>query len=274
MVRDPAEHMRFISGLIDAFDPAFFQRLAGAGLRTERPVFIVGLPRSGTTLVEQILASHSRFFSAGELLLTRDSFQAIPELVGSKESPVSCIRHLTDAVVRQLAENHDQRLSALAGGQADRISDKMPENYLHLGLLATLFPDAVFIHCRRDLRDVATSCWLTPFQSLHWTNDKEQIALRFQQYDRLMHHWQAVLPATIHEVSYEDTVGDLETVARRLLGACGLEWEPACLDFHKTNRPIRTASVSQVREPLYGTSIGRWKNYDTELADLFEALPS
>lgn len=157
---------------------------------------------------------------------------------------------------------------------AARVGDKMPENYVHLGLLATLLPNAVFIHCRRDLRDVAVSCWITGFRSVHWTNDTQHIAARFQQYDRLMKHWRAVLPAAIHEVDYEETVDDVEGVARRLLAACGLEWEPACLEFHGTKRPVRTASFSQVRQPVYRGSVGRWKNYETELADLFAALPA
>jgi tetratricopeptide (TPR) repeat protein len=273
LVRDPAEHERFVSGLIEAFEPALFQRLEGAGLGTNRPVFIVGLPRSGTTLIEQILASHSQFYSAGELVLAREDFQMIPELLERPETPIACIPDLTAAVVRRLAEGHDERLRALDGGKAARASDKMPDNYIHLGLLATLFPNAVFIHCRRNLRDVATSCWLTPFQSVHWTNDTQQIAHRFRQYDRLMKHWREVLPVTIHEIDYEETVSDLEGVARRLVRACSLEWEPACLDFHLNKRPVRTASVTQVRQPVYRSSIGRWQHYETELADLFAALP-
>ena len=109
----------------------------------------------------------------------------------------------------------------------------------------------MFIHCRRDLRDVAVSCWITGFRSVRWTNETHQIASRFQQYDRLMKHWQNVLPASIHHVDYAETVDDLEGVARRLLRACGLEWEPACLEFHRNTRPIHTASFSQVRQPVY-----------------------
>jgi tetratricopeptide (TPR) repeat protein len=273
LAQDPAAHERFISGLIEAFDPALFRRLAGAGLDTRRPVFIVGLPRTGTTLIEQILASHSQFYSAGELALAEQDFKAIPALLASPEPPLACVPHLTGAIVRHIAKGHDERLRALDGGNAARAGDKMPDNYMHLGLLATLFPNAVFIHCRRDLRDVATSCWLTPFRSVHWTHDPQHISLRFQQYARLMNHWQEVLPATIHEVAYEETVDDLEGVARRLVEACGLAWEPSCLEFFKTERPVRTASVRQVRQPIYRSSVGRWKNYETELADLFAALP-
>ena len=274
LVHDPAEHERFVSELIGAYEPALFQRLANAGLETIQPVFIVGLPRSGTTLIEQILASHSQFHGAGELPLARLDFQAIPHLLDRDLPPASCLSDLTREVVRQLALDHDNRLQSLDSGGAARIGDKMPDNYIHLGLLATLFPNAVFIHCRRDLRDVAVSCWMTGFRSVRWTNDKQHIAKRFEQYDRLMKHWQAVLPTAIHHVEYEETVNDLEGVARRLLEACGLDWEPACLEFHRNSRPVHTASFSQVRQPVYRGSIGRWRNYQTELADLFAALPA
>jgi hypothetical protein len=149
----------------------------------------------------------------------------------------------------------------------------MPDNYMYLGLLASLFPSATFIHCRRELRDVAVSCWMTNFRSIKWANDPKHISSRFAQYLRLMDHWRDVLPATIHEVSYEETVADLESVARRLIAACGLQWEPLCLDYHKTRRPVRTASVTQVRQPIYKKSVARWRNYNAFLADLFYALP-
>ncbi len=148
----------------------------------------------------------------------------------------------------------------------------MTDNYLYLGLLALLFPNATFIHTRRDLRDVAVSCFITSFRGLRWTRDQEHMASRFQQYLRLMEHWQTVLPAAIHVVDYEETVHDLEGVARRLVAACGLDWEPACLEFHRTVRPVDTASLAQVRQPVYKSSIGRWKNYEHELADLFSSL--
>ncbi len=161
----------------------------------------------------------------------------------------------------------------LAGADAARVTDKMPDNYMYIGLLAALFPRATFIHCRRDLRDVAVSCWMTDFRSMLWANDKASIASRFHQYTRLVDHWRAVSPVAIHEVEYEETVNDLESVARRLVAACGLEWDPACLSPHLSRRKVRTASLVQVRRPVYRDSLGRWKNYEAELADLFVALP-
>jgi tetratricopeptide (TPR) repeat protein len=266
------EHERFVTGLIEAFDAEYFDRLAGLGIESSRPVFIMGLPRSGTTLIEQILASHTEFFPGGELSFGADDFEAIPVVLGRGEEPLACIPHFDASSAHILAERHLERLHALDGGAAARVSDKMPGNYLFLGLLATLFPRAVFIHCRRDLRDVATSCWLTPFQRVNWTNDHTLIAERFQQYVRVMEHWRSVLPARVHEVDYEETIDNLEGVARRLVDACGLEWQPACLEFHKTSRPVHTASAGQVRRPVYRASIGRFKNYETELAELFAAL--
>jgi len=270
---DPAEHEHLVSGLMEAIGPSHFSRLDGAGIDTRRPVFVVGLPRSGTSLVEQILASHSRCRGAGELPLTRQDFKALPELLNCDQPPVACIALLTRETVRRLAAWHEYRLHEIDGGMAARIADKMPDNYLHLGLLATLFPRAVLIHCRRDLRDLAVSCWMTGFRSVRWTSDVHHIASRFEQHHRLMNHWRAVLPVPIHEFDYEETVADLEATARRLLAACDLDWEPACLDFHRTRRPVRTASFTQVRQPIYHSSVGRWRNYQSELADLFASLP-
>jgi hypothetical protein len=231
------------------------------------------MPRSGTSLIEQILASHSQFHGAGELQLAQHAFEAIPELMNRTEVPLDCVADLSPTAVDQLALWHEEELAKVDGGKAARIIDKMPENYLYLGLLATLFPRSVFIHCRRDPRDVATSCWLTGFRSVRWASDTHHIASRFQQYHRLMAHWRTVLPASIHEVEYEEAVADTESVARRLLATCDMSWEPACLDFHTTQRPVRTASSTQVRQPVYSSSVGRWKHYQRELSDLFDALP-
>jgi hypothetical protein len=148
----------------------------------------------------------------------------------------------------------------------------MPDNYLYLGLIAILFPRAKLIHCQRDPRDVAVSCWMTNFRQIRWACDPEHIAGRFRDYQRMMEHWRQVLPVPLLEVDYEDTVADLEGVARRLIAWSGLEWEPACLSFHTTTRPVRTASVSQVRQPIYTRSVKRWKSYETPLGSLFERL--
>ncbi len=262
---------KYADNVIASFTPAFFERVAGFGLDSERPVFVFGLPRSGTTLTEQVLASHSRVFGAGELTLMRETFDSLPRVMNSTDTPWQCLPRLDRATVGALAESHLQRLAEL-NDSADRVVNKMPDNYLFLGFIATLFPRARLIHCRRDLRDVALSCWTNDFGRLYWTFDKEHILAHIDQYRRVMEHWRRVLPVPLLEVDYEETVADLEGVARRLVAWCGLEWEPACLDFHKTRRPVNTASASQVRQPLYRSSAGRWKNYEPFLADLFDRL--
>jgi tetratricopeptide (TPR) repeat protein len=257
--------------LIAAFVPELFGRTRGFGLATEVPVFIVGLPRSGTTLVEQILASHSRVFGAGELQLGPETFQSLPEATGRNDLPVNCIAGLDRATVDRLAQRHLARLRTLSENSL-RIVDKLPENFRYLGLFAILFPQARIIHCRRNLRDVALSCWQTNFTALPWASNAEQIVAYFADYVRLMKHWRIVLPTPFLEVDYEEMVVDTETVARRILAWCHLDWEPGCLKFHETQRSVQTASAAQVRRPIYQSSVGRWKNYERHLGELFDGV--
>ena len=269
---DPDEHARFVDRIIATFTPEFFQRTREFGLPTERPIFIVGLPRSATTLTEQILASHSRVFGAGEQRLAREGFESLPGILNSTALPIDCLAQIDGESIRKVAQWHLDRLSQL-NVSADRVVDKMPDNYLYLGFLQVLFPQARFIHTRRDQRDVAVSCWMTSFSQLRWAFNVDHIASRFRQYDRLLKHWRKVLPVTLLEMDYETTVADLERASRRLLEGCGLDWELACLEFHQTARPVRTASVTQVRQPIYSRSVARWKHYEQDLATLFGQLP-
>jgi|SRR5579864_5714675 len=267
----PEAHQHLVDRLIEHFHPEFFERVRSFGSDSRRPIFIFGLPRSGTTLIEQILARHPRVFGAGELSLAAETFGRLAGAEGGVEPAFEALDRLSASKAAALASWHLDRLRLL-NESAPRVADKMPDIYLYLGLLAALFPRASFIHCRRDVRDIAVSCWMTSFRSLRWTSDPEHIASRFRQYQRLMNHWHAVLPVELLEVDYEDTVGDLEATARRLVSRCGLEWEPTCLTFHEGSRPVRTASVSQVRQPIYRRSVGRWLNYEHALGPLFDGL--
>jgi tetratricopeptide (TPR) repeat protein len=266
---DPAAHADFVNGLIAEFTPEFFARVHDFGVESERPVFVVGLPRSGTTLVEQILASHSQVFGAGELTLARDAFTA--SCVGPRHSVE--LSGLDRDHVRQMALRHLEELDR-RNAHAPRVIDKFPANYLYLGFLSALFPRARFIHCRRDLRDVAVSCWVTNFREVPWANDPAHLASHFRECQRLMSHWHYALPAPILEISYEETVANLESVARRLVSWCGLDWEAKCLDFHRNRGIVRTASAVQVRQPLYGTSVGRWRHYEQSLSEVLAAIVS
>jgi hypothetical protein len=241
-------------------------------------VFVFGMPRSGTTLVEQVLASHTRVHGAGELRLARQIFDAIGGVVGRNDGPLRSLSALDAKAVRELGRRHQASLHEIIrqtfpGSTPDRIVDKMPDNYLYLGLLAIVFPRATWIHVRRDPRDVALSCWMTNFRTIRWANHPDHLANRIREHERVTTHWRDVLPLPVHEVIYEHLVDDFEHEARRLVTACGLAWEPACLRFHQTSRPIRTASVTQVRQPLYRRAMARWRQYETALSDLFGRLP-
>ena len=280
---DPAQYRSHVDKIIETFDAEYFRRVAGFGDPSQVPVFVFGLPRSGTTLTEQIIASHPAAYGAGELERVGQSlrefaaqYQVDGEAVNERES----LDQLRDAVrqadakgmVGQVAEQHLASLTSMAPG-AQKIVDKLPDNYSHLGWIVTMFPNARLVHCRRDLRDIATSCWVTNFKSIRWANDFEHIASRFHDYVRLIEHWRSVLPANMLDFVYEETVADFEPSARKLIDWVGLDWNPACLDFHRTERPVRTASVSQVREPIYQRSAGRWANYQSDLSELFQLLP-
>ena len=224
--------------------------------------------------MEQILASHSQVYGAGELYKAEAAFADLPSLAGyPKKTTFDAINNVTTTHLEQLAGIY---LSWLEEINSDRmhIVDKMPQNYLYLGLLAALFPRATFIHAQRDLRDVALSAWITSFKLQSWTHDPAHITSRFEQYLRLMEHWRKVLPpGLINDWSYEDIVTNGEAAMRRLVEEkAGLHWEPQCMDFHKTSRTVQTASLVQVRQPLYKGSMGRWQQYQTKMPELFVRL--
>ncbi|MCS7269576.1 MAG: tetratricopeptide repeat protein [Gemmataceae bacterium] len=266
------EHSAFVDFLIRCFSPEWFRRTRGWGLETSAPVFIVGMPRSGTTLIEQILASHPQVYGGGELTITKDVIDLLPAWLGRQEAAPLCLPWLTRPVALQAAKEHLARLRRRHPGAA-RLVDKMPDNYLWLGWLVTLFPQGRFIHVRRDDRDVALSCWLTNFKQIRWACDLDDIAARLRDHHRIMAHWRAVLPVPLLEVNYEDVVQDLETATRQLLDFCGLDWHPDCLRFHQTQRPVRTASLAQVRQPVYRHAVQRWRRYlDTPLGPFLRQL--
>ncbi|MGA2443189.1 MAG: tetratricopeptide repeat protein [Tepidisphaeraceae bacterium] len=251
---------RRVDDSIAMFTPDFFERTRDWGEPSELPVFIVGMPRSGTSLVEQIAASHPDVYGAGEL---RDigniaiSFSSTP----GRPGPIK------DAACKQL-----DRLRAL-GGSASRVIDKLPANVDHLGLIATLFPSARVILCRRDPRDTCLSCFFQQFSVGNlFSYDLTQCGRHHVHKDRLIAHWLKVLPLPMLQVQYEDLVADLQGQSRRIISFLGLPWNPACLDFQRTERTVQTASAWQVRQPIYTRSVGRWRNYERHLGPLFEAL--
>ena len=255
----------------EVFTPEFFQERAGWSLDDERPVFVVGMPRSGTSLVEQILASHSRVYGAGELdrlpALVREMFLR-PPVQGDLRRIPAISRDVAQAVGRRYLES----LGAMSGG-AERVVDKLPHNFRNLWLVALLFPRASVLHVVRDPLDTCLSCYFQNFAREHpYTDDLRALGAHYVFYRRLMELWRAVLPTTVHDVHYEALVSDPDEGIGRLLAAAGLEPEDACYAFHETDRAVRTASVTQVRKKAYTSSIGRWRRYRRHLEPLIEVL--
>jgi tetratricopeptide (TPR) repeat protein len=270
---DEAAGLRFFERIATIFTAELMQRMRGGGDPSRIPVFVVGMPRSGTTLIEQILASHSKVFGAGELeVFGRTVFNLGIE----KRSPVTfpeLVPNLSAEELRQLGARYLERMSAVAGA-AERIVDKLPLNFTFVGLIHLALPNARIIWARRDPIDTCLSCFSTLFggDQPH-TYDLAELGRYHRAYEALMLHWQRVLPEGVMlEVRYEDVVEDLEGQARRMVEYCDLEWQDACLAFHRTQRPVRTASVAQVRRPIYRSSVGRWRAYEHLLQPLLEAL--
>jgi tetratricopeptide (TPR) repeat protein len=262
---DPEEADKHIDALIEAFGGDAFSGQGGSP--SELPVFIVGMPRSGTTLTEQILASHPAVAGAGELT---EIGRYARWLANEQENPAV----LADVHLKEGARGYLTHIGKIGKG-AKRVTDKMPGNYHNLGLIARMFPKARIVHCRRDPMDNCLSCFAQNFtaDALGWSTDLEMLGRYYCSYQRLMAHWRAVLPpGRMLEVDYEDTVADLETQARRLVEFAGLEWDDACLEFHKTERAVATASREQVRNPIYRSSVGRWKRYGDGIMPLARAL--
>ncbi|MGH6884526.1 MAG: tetratricopeptide repeat-containing sulfotransferase family protein [Geminicoccales bacterium] len=274
-----ARHARFdvdarrqvVDRLIVAFSAEAMGRLPRSESRSELPVFIVGMPRSGTSLVEQILASHPAVRGAGELRdigrmtrrLAQRAGRAWPECVG-----------LLDR--KALDEQASIYLSKLSGEGRDaiRVTDKMWQNFENLGLIELLFPRARIIHCRRDPLDTGLSCYFQSFALVGpaFSYDLAHIGAYYREYSRLMRHWRRVSSLALLEIDYEALVDDAEGQSRRLIEFLGLAWDPACLDFHANPRVVRTASSRQVREPIYRRSVGRHRHYARHLGPLEQAL--
>lgn len=270
---DPADHDKLIEQLIQVFDRNYFQQPPATGSNSGQPIFIVGMPRSGTSLVEQILASHPRIAGAGELSDFDDVTGGLAARVGSASPYPECAPSLDDETLGAICDAYLTHQAQFRETDEDRVTDKMPGNFLHLGLIASCFPEAHIIHCRRHPLDTCLSCFIQDFSDHHAYRHKlDQLGHYYRQYERLMAHWQDVVPNPIMDVSYEQLIGDLETASRHLLDFLGLEWDDACLQFHRHERKVRTASMWQVRQPAYSSSMGRWRPYEEQLAPLIEAL--
>ncbi|HEY4970797.1 MAG TPA: sulfotransferase, partial [Steroidobacteraceae bacterium] len=261
---DRAEMTQRVTRTLAAFDrDVFAAALRSGGLGSERPVFVVGMPRSGTSLTEQILASHPEVHGAGELLYW--IFAADAERAVTAEKRAATIAELGRAYLKGLATQ---------APDASRVVDKLPVNFRNIGLIHAALPGARFIHLERNPLDTCLSIYFQGFSAAHpYATDFGDLAHYYHEYRRLMAHWRAVLPPqTLLDVRYEGLVDDPEGWSRRMLAHIGLPWDPRCLEFHRTHRPVLTASNWQVRQPISKGSVDRWRRYERFIGPLREAL--
>lgn len=258
--------------LITSFSAPALQGHHVAASDSNKPVLVVGMPRSGTTLTEQIIAAHGRAAGAGELAFFPMLVRHLPTLTGAGGDYPACWRDINDELAAQIIE---QYLGLLERHDADalRVTDKMPVNYKHVGIFRALFPRACVIICRRDPRDVALSIFFQYFRDRHeYAWRLADIAHCYVQHERLVRHWLAMRSDHTHVIDYADLVQDHERAARRLIAAVELEWDPRCLDFHQHDRQVKTASNWQVRQPIYTTSVARWQAYAHHLGEFAATL--
>jgi tetratricopeptide (TPR) repeat protein len=270
---DVEKYRAWVDGVIDAFTPDVFQKRAKIGTPSSVPVLVVGMPRSGTTLTEQIVASHGQAGGAGEL--SRISLIAARLHYGPKLD-ISKFMAAFDAVgsteLREWGDNYVDLLKFHAPN-AQRIVDKMPHNFQYLGFAALMCPNVRIIHCSRNPADTCWSCFQNPMNDHHaYTRDLRALGFYYREHKRLMDHWKAVLPVPIYELNYEHLTADFENEARKIIEFIGLPWDEACLKFHEAGRTVRTISRQQVRSPIYKSSVERWRNYEKELQPLLSAL--
>jgi len=266
------EYRSHVDQLSKLFTPLHFLKYKNSGSPSERPVFIVGMPRSGTTLSEQIIASHPKAFGAGELSDIGVMVSEITQVGYQNPKFYEALKSLTTSQTAQYAERY---LSVLNRNSrtALRVVDKMPHNFEALGMIALFFPNARIIHCKRDPMDNCMSIFTHHFSEAHGYNTSlEKLGLYYREYNRLMDHWKSALPLEIFEVKYENMIADQEAVTRKLIDFLDLEWNDACLNFHETERSVQTISKWQVRQPIYTTSVKRWKKFDKHLGPLKQGL--
>ena len=267
---DGVKLVKVVGDIIDTFSSAFFTTHENFGHTTDAPVFVIGMMRSGSTLVEQILASHPDVFGGDELPYIDELAETLSKRLGS--SYPKCMAHLQPQTSVELGGEYLRRVRLLHS-EAPRIVDKMPGNLFHLGFITCLIPNATIVHCQRDPMDVALSIYFQQFENGHeWAYTFREIALFYHQYQRMMDHWREVLPLSIFDVRYEELIGDQESLTRKLVEHCQLPWSDACLDHTNTERLVGSASNWQVRQPLYKRSLARWKNYEPHLGELKLAL--
>jgi tetratricopeptide (TPR) repeat protein len=278
---DPVQMEMRHDEIMEVFNVEFLARHAGAGHESAAPIFIVGLPRSGSTLIEQILASHSQVEGTAELPTLNHIADSIGRYHPDRLQYPMTIRDVRDKELRGYGKQYLDETRAFRITDRPHFTDKLPNNFSHVGLIHLILPNAKIINARRHPLDTCLGAYKQLFgKGQHFTYDQVDLASYYRKYHETMEHWQRVLPGKVLDVHYEETVADLETQVRRILEHCGLPFEEACVRFHETRRAVKTASSEQVRQPLYSSAVGFWRRYakhldiwHESLADIIEGLP-
>ena len=268
---DVAKDAEYFELIREAFSAEFLSDRKDWGSASARPVFIIGMMRSGTSLVEQILASHPQVVGCGELQELDQLTRRVEARPLNLDFPQSVL-HYDNERARRLGEAYLQALSQRVGS-AKRATDKMPGNFQYVGLLHLLLPRATIIHCVRNPVDTCLSCFRNYFAGFHpFAYDLAELGQYYRLYQGLMKHWRDVVPNKLQEICYEDLVADPEAQIRRLLEICGLDWDDRCLEFHQTERSVRTASAAQIRQPMYTSSVESWRKFEGHVGPLLERI--
>lgn len=273
---DVKKDLKIIDLIIDSFAEERVRRVDSRGFASAEPIFIVGMPRTGTTLVERIIGSHSKVKSAGELpnfsqVMTK---MVKSESAGAEINQSEMVAASLDLDMRQLGESYIESTRGLSG-DTEHFIDKLPFNYLNIGLIRLALPSAKIIHVTRDPMDTCYAVYKTLFQRAYpFSYSVEDLGRYFIAYTSLMRHWKKVFPGMMHEVAYEALVNNPDQESRRLIEHCELEWEDQVSRFHESSAPSMTASASQVRQPVYRSSVGKWRNYEEQLRPLADILQS
>lgn len=263
---------KMVEAQLKLYTPEYMEKVRPYGSESRRPIFVIGLPRSGTTLTERVLGKHPKVHPAGELPDIAKAYNALPHIVQQDRPPFECIPVLAEqgTPITKMADFYLQRLDAY-DKEHEHVIDKAC-NGMQMGLIFTMFPNARVIYVQRDIHDVAISCWLNQFEKVAWACDVEWLEAHFRGHARVMNRWYELFSDRILPVRYEGVVEDLEQQARRMTDFLDLEWDPGMLKFYEDGGAVRTASVRQVRQPVYKGSVQRWKHYEPYLPELFEAV--
>jgi len=269
---DPERFTDDIERQCALFDAHYFAARRGYGAESDLPVFVVGMPRSGTTMVERLLASHPAVRGGGLRYSVERQILSLPRRLGRDVAFPGSVAAMDAELARALGQAYVEEFGEL-GPDILRVTDHLPENFLRLGYVATVLPRARVVFCRRDPIDTCLSCYFQDFRGPEtFSFDLDHLVAYYRGYERIVAHWRSVLPLSTTEIWYEDLVSDFQTAARDLIAFCGLEWDDACARFHESDEVVHSPSLWQVRQPVYTSSLGRWKRFERHIGPLLEAF--